>query len=151
MNPYRQEQIEGFVSDFCESAAIREHGGLVREYAPEVLVAFLSAACAARDVDPAEIEEADLKPALLQGVAALEIPGSVKPGIPPLIASFLEELQAQGRLSDGGVLGAYVRVLGKQFAQPKPIVSSGAKLGRNDPCPCGSGKKYKKCCRGSLG
>jgi preprotein translocase subunit SecA len=22
------------------------------------------------------------------------------------------------------------------------------KLGRNDPCPCGSGKKYKKCCGG---
>lgn len=24
--------------------------------------------------------------------------------------------------------------------------SSGGKVGRNDPCPCGSGKKYKKCC-----
>ena len=23
---------------------------------------------------------------------------------------------------------------------------SGQKVGRNDPCPCGSGKKYKKCC-----
>ena len=23
---------------------------------------------------------------------------------------------------------------------------SGEKIGRNDPCPCGSGKKYKKCC-----
>ncbi len=23
-----------------------------------------------------------------------------------------------------------------------------AKIGRNDPCPCGSGKKYKKCCAG---
>ena len=22
----------------------------------------------------------------------------------------------------------------------------GPKVGRNDPCPCGSGKKYKKCC-----
>ena len=22
------------------------------------------------------------------------------------------------------------------------------KIGRNDPCPCGSGKKYKKCCIG---
>ncbi|HBN84048.1 MAG TPA: hypothetical protein DDZ89_09410 [Clostridiales bacterium] len=22
----------------------------------------------------------------------------------------------------------------------------GNKIGRNDPCPCGSGKKYKKCC-----
>lgn len=28
----------------------------------------------------------------------------------------------------------------------KPIVREGAKIGRNDPCPCGSGKKYKKCC-----
>jgi len=26
-----------------------------------------------------------------------------------------------------------------------PIKSAGA-AGRNDPCPCGSGKKYKKCC-----
>ena len=25
---------------------------------------------------------------------------------------------------------------------------SGAKIGRNDPCSCGSGKKYKKCCGG---
>ena len=28
----------------------------------------------------------------------------------------------------------------------KPQVSSNQKVGRNDPCPCGSGKKYKKCC-----
>jgi preprotein translocase subunit SecA len=28
----------------------------------------------------------------------------------------------------------------------KPAVSSNARVGRNDPCPCGSGKKYKKCC-----
>jgi SEC-C motif-containing protein len=28
---------------------------------------------------------------------------------------------------------------------PAPVVSA-AKVGRNDPCPCGSGKKYKKCC-----
>ena len=26
-----------------------------------------------------------------------------------------------------------------------PVVT-GVKIGRNDPCPCGSGKKYKKCC-----
>ncbi len=28
----------------------------------------------------------------------------------------------------------------------KPIVRSGPKIGRNDPCPCGSPLKYKKCC-----
>ena len=26
------------------------------------------------------------------------------------------------------------------------VVREGPKVGRNDPCPCGSGKKYKKCC-----
>ena len=32
---------------------------------------------------------------------------------------------------------------------PKPTISS-VKVGRNDPCPCGSGKKYKKCCGRNL-
>ena len=27
-----------------------------------------------------------------------------------------------------------------------PARRTGPKVGRNDPCPCGSGKKYKKCC-----
>ena len=27
-----------------------------------------------------------------------------------------------------------------------PVQGKAAKIGRNDPCPCGSGKKYKKCC-----
>jgi preprotein translocase subunit SecA len=31
-------------------------------------------------------------------------------------------------------------------ATPSPAVSSHSKVGRNDPCPCQSGKKYKKCC-----
>ncbi len=26
------------------------------------------------------------------------------------------------------------------------FVRASPKIGRNDPCPCGSGKKYKKCC-----
>lgn len=31
-------------------------------------------------------------------------------------------------------------------AKPEPIRNTGVKIGRNDPCPCGSGKKYKQCC-----
>ncbi len=30
-------------------------------------------------------------------------------------------------------------------ARPQPVVRPGRKIGRNEPCPCGSGKKYKKC------
>ena len=29
---------------------------------------------------------------------------------------------------------------------PKTVIRTGPKIGRNDPCPCGSGKKYKHCC-----
>jgi SEC-C motif-containing protein len=31
---------------------------------------------------------------------------------------------------------------------PPPFRSAGPKVGRNDPCPCGSGKKFKHCCLG---
>lgn len=32
-------------------------------------------------------------------------------------------------------------------SEPKPLLMTGGiKISRNDPCPCGSGKKYKKCC-----
>ena len=31
-------------------------------------------------------------------------------------------------------------------AKVETVVHEGPKIGRNDPCPCGSGKKYKKCC-----
>ena len=46
-----------------------------------------------------------------------------------------------------------VGLMGEQAAEveviPTPI-RNGPKVGRNDPCPCGSGKKYKNC-HGSLG
>jgi hypothetical protein len=33
-----------------------------------------------------------------------------------------------------------------RFPAVKTMMRKGPKIGRNDPCPCGSGKKYKKCC-----
>jgi preprotein translocase subunit SecA len=38
------------------------------------------------------------------------------------------------------------RMAGSGDRQPVQQVVRGDKVGRNDPCPCGSGKKYKKCC-----
>ena len=37
-----------------------------------------------------------------------------------------------------------------EFAAPQaPHARRGPKVGRNDPCPCGSGRKHKKCCGAS--
>jgi preprotein translocase subunit SecA len=42
------------------------------------------------------------------------------------------------------------RMAGSGDSQPvQQVVRGTAKIGRNDPCPCGSGKKYKKCCGAS--
>lgn len=38
---------------------------------------------------------------------------------------------------------------GSPESATKPVVREGTKVGRNDPCPCGSGKKFKKCCEGA--
>ncbi|MGI8979466.1 MAG: SEC-C metal-binding domain-containing protein [Pirellulaceae bacterium] len=35
---------------------------------------------------------------------------------------------------------------GQPDVKPEPIKNRGPRVGRNDPCPCGSGKKYKQCC-----
>jgi preprotein translocase subunit SecA len=40
----------------------------------------------------------------------------------------------------------YIMSRGEDTAVPKTIKRDHDKIGRNDPCPCGSGKKYKKCC-----
>ncbi|RKZ12974.1 hypothetical protein DRQ53_14025, partial [bacterium] len=36
-------------------------------------------------------------------------------------------------------------------ARQEPFVRDDEKVGRNDLCPCGSGKKYKKCCGKAAG
>jgi preprotein translocase subunit SecA len=42
-------------------------------------------------------------------------------------------------------LGVSAAEEGADAASAQPMVRDGVKVGRNDPCPCGSGKKYKQC------
>jgi uncharacterized protein YecA (UPF0149 family) len=41
---------------------------------------------------------------------------------------------------------AALQFAGGDSSSGSKTVLRGAKVGRNEPCPCGSGKKYKKCC-----
>ena len=147
----RRQTIETWVSDFAEAPEFLGLAAPAKEYAPQVLPAFLERACAARDVAPADIEESDLKDALLEGVGSLSLPGSVRAVAPDLCASFLGALEGQGRLAGGRALGRFVRALRAAYDERtaetvKPIRNPSEKISRNAPCPCGSGKKFKKCC-----
>ena len=41
---------------------------------------------------------------------------------------------------------ARVAVGSQSGGRPRQVGVAGKKIGRNEPCPCGSGKKYKHCC-----
>ena len=71
-----------------------------------------------------ELEKAIIKAEL--GVAPNNDGTCVRLNFPPLTEERRKELYKESRNST--------------------TVVKGKKIGRNDPCPCGSGKKYKKCC-----
>ncbi|MCI7639018.1 MAG: preprotein translocase subunit SecA [Clostridiales bacterium] len=52
-----------------------------------------------------------------------------------------QEVKREKVAKETGAAGAAAATVKKQ-----PVRNAGKKVGPNDPCPCGSGKKYKKCC-----
>ncbi len=54
-------------------------------------------------------------------------------------AALMQQAQAQGQVPPSAPQSVPV-------SSSAPMRNEGPKVGRNDPCPCGSGKKYKKCC-----
>jgi len=66
----------------------------------------------------------------------------------PKVEALLEDHETVERLAET-VPEAVVTIhrhQRKHFAEVTTVRRSTPKIGRNDPCPCGSGKKYKKCC-----
>jgi len=60
-------------------------------------------------------------------------------------ASAFSEAAAQEQAAANQAGGAMVSEANEALAQAQPIRSSMPRVGRNDPCPCGSGKKFKNC------
>src|SRR6266853_5480083 len=64
---------------------------------------------------------------------------------PRHVATSVDEIEAAFQRKKKKEL-EQARMAGAGDMQVQQVVRSGDKVGRNDPCPCGSGKKYKKCC-----
>lgn len=153
-----RETIENWVGDFCHSDRLREAHPAVREHAAAMLVEFLAHAVEAsgarmdeENPQPGDVEEPDLKAALLGRVARLNLPEAARPHVPQLCALFLTGLEEEGRLGGGRMLGVFILALRGPFERAaagkgETYTRPGSKIGRNDPCPCGSGRKYKTCC-----
>ena len=62
--------------------------------------------------------------------------------VAPALVEIHAYWKAQRDARPAGFVGYDFR-LGGQHA---PVTREAPKVGRNDPCPCGSGRKFKKCC-----
>jgi len=60
--------------------------------------------------------------------------------VQPLHSSSLGGAEAEPEYAGNGDVA-----IAEAVTKKKPMVRTGQKIGRNDPCPCGSGKKYKHC------
>ncbi len=66
------------------------------------------------------------------------------------VVDFVATYSSHGLKEEYHEIGEFKKVAGTWYYDkgrvvPTQIIRDGAKVGRNDPCPCGSGKKYKLC------
>ena len=95
-------------------------------------------------ITPEQQQEAAAKQAAAQQPDAQEAPASEqdKAKMEEIIKKQKSQLQdhlQNAQASHGDEVSA-------AEVKKKPVTKDGKKVGRNDPCPCGSGKKYKNCC-----
>jgi len=148
---WTQEQIDNWVSDFLIDDSGDRVDPAVAPDAQGILATFLRHACSIRQVAPDAIDEEDIRAGLLDGLGSLSLPEKLQPLVPQLVGEFLADLQRRGRLAGGEAHMHLVLTLKDAFlrfqrGEVESIDRIAAKIGRNDRCPCGSGKKYKKCC-----
>ena len=146
-----RERLAGWVADFVEGDAGRGLPGALAEHAYAVLGAWLEAACDRRGIGPDELELDDLREALLGTVARLDLPPAAHAALPAACRDLLAQLEADGRLADGRAWGLALAAQAERYrratrGEAEDLTRPGAKVGRNAPCPCGSGKKFKQCC-----
>lgn len=149
------EQIDNWVSDFLIDDAGDRVSSEVVPHAQAILTTFLRHACSIRGISPEGIEESDVRAGLLDGLMSISISNKVQEQVPALIGEFLADLTRRGRLADGESHQRVIDVLRDEYlrttrSEVKSIERVASKIGRNEPCPCGSGKKYKKCCMNLL-
>jgi hypothetical protein len=138
---------EGWAAEFAESTAFSFLPDPLKEHAPGVCFEFLRQA--------GEASETEVRRLMLEVMPSLDLAPTVRAAVPEILGTLLAWLEDTGRLGGGRTFGLLVGALGPVYRErcsPRgglrvpPMVKKTADIGRNDPCPCGSGRKYKKCC-----
>jgi hypothetical protein len=145
---------------FLDSRHARDVAGLAPAELRRVCEAFLTACYEEWGKAPKDLDGQDLEGLLVERLPAHFAPDdALAERVPRVLAAYLAhlgehavvtqafELQlALDRSADAFLERVRSGSAGRRApAHSAPFVHGAAKLGRNDPCSCGSGKKFKKC------
>ena len=142
-------ESEEWAAEFAESTPFSLLPDPLKERGPAVCAGFLRRA--------GELTEPAARRVLLEVMPTLDLPEAVRVAVPEILAPLLEWLEDTGRVAGGRSLALFVGALAPAYRErcaPQgglripPVVKKTPDIGRNAPCPCGSGRKYKKCCAG---
>ncbi len=148
------ETLENWIGDFDVSFAASTLPSDLDEWRASLLRTFLEGVTARDPGFPREVSPGSFKQALDRALA-LDVPAAARNRTAEIVATFFEYLRTAGRVAEGDDWAAQMRVLGagvqhrvREDGSVRGVTHRRAaeSVGRNDPCPCGSGKKYKKCC-----
>jgi hypothetical protein len=149
------DQAESFISDYAASEHFMFLKSEAKDGAESLLLAFFRQAKdrgipALDALRPKDVEEI-----MFQSMPRLDIPAAQKRALPDLLEGFFGYLKDSGRFPPAGAWRMCVEAVKKRFqdniredgsVKGTPFKKNYTDVGRNDPCPCGSGQKFKKCC-----
>ena len=150
-----REQAESLISEYAGS----EHFLLQTESAKGdvegVLGAFFREAEARGHKALEDFKAKDVEAVLLESMPRLDLPAEAKRVVPDQLEAFFAFLKDSGRFPPAGAWRMCVEAVKPKYlaslradgsVKGTPFKKNYTDVGRNDPCPCGSGKKFKKCC-----
>ncbi len=139
------------VSDYCSSEYFVFLDPDIKEHAESLLIHWSRKIQS--DSSPKGISDS------LMEMGSLELSLQIKKTIPSLLAQFFQYLLITGKCSQAQSWGDIIIQLQTSYNdrlrtdgsfRGETFVKNYSDLSRNDPCPCGSGKKFKKCCMSLL-
>jgi len=153
-------QTDSYIDEYTGSQQFLFVDPVIKESADGVLRAFFEHA-AKRGADSLEsLTAKTVEAVLLQDMGRLVVSVEAKRALPNLLEGFFGYLKDTGRFPAAGSWQICVEAMAKRFTDSiredgsvkgETFKKNYSETGRNDPCVCGSGKKFKKCCGPLIG
>ncbi len=147
------------VASFLDSSRAKALESVEAGQLREIVESFLSVCYDELGTEPARLDGDGLQHALAQLLPARMAPRDPRAEhVPAVLEAYFQHLREVAVVSHAFELERSLEAALPEFleavrtgehvqrrAGQQPVVHKARKLGRNDPCSCGSGKKYKKC------